>query len=179
MASPLAFPVLSRRNAIFVGGASALLALGNGQPAWAEDAASLEANKTLVQRVFDEVINGGRVALLVELYAPGFVDRDTRTLQGLRPAGLPMPLAEFRALFPHVLVTVDAAVAEGNLVATHETWWDGHPPFPSGRHSVGRTMHLFRIAGGQIVEQRSAGWEWVESLTERVEPIAANPLMSG
>ena len=50
---------------------------------------------------------------------------------------------------------------------------------PAGTHMVGRTMHLFRIDGGAIVEQWSAGWEWLESLIEQRGPGASNPLIAG
>ena len=176
MASSILPTALSRRNAIRVGGAAGLLALGGGHPTRAEDASLLEANKALVQRVFAEVINDGDTDVLAEFYAPGFVNRDTSVRQELRPAGLPLPLAAFRAAFPAVTVTVDAAVAEGDFVATRESWRDRHPS--AGTHLVGRTMHLFRIDAGQITEQWSAGWDWLEPLIERRGPGAANPLMN-
>jgi predicted SnoaL-like aldol condensation-catalyzing enzyme len=169
---------LSRRTAIRLGSGTlaGLLALRGGPAALAADPAHLEANKALVRRVFAEVINAGKTDLLAELYAPGFVNRDTSSRQILRPAGLPIPLDDFRAAFPVVTVTVDSAVAEGNFVATHESWRDRHPP--GGTHLVGRTMHLFRIAGGQIAEQWSAGWEWLDPFVEQRGPGESNPLMN-
>lgn len=177
MASSVASLALSRRNAILVGGATGLLALGGGQTPRANESETLEANKALVRRVFAEVINGGKPEALTELYAPGFVNRDASSPQELRPGGLPLPLADFRAALPAVRVTVDAAVAEGDYVATRESWRDRHPP--GGTHLMGRTMHLFRIAGGQIVEQWSVGWGWLDPVVEGLERAEQNPLMSG
>ena len=169
--------ILSRRNAIHLGGVAVagLLALRGGPVAAAQESGRLDANKALVQRVFAEVINGGKTELLVELYAPDFVNRDTSSRQTPQAAGLPLPLETFRAAFPNVSVSVDTVVAEGAFVATRESWRNGHPP--AGTHVVGRTMHLFRIDGGQIAEQWSAGWEWLLPLIDRRGPGAANPLM--
>src|SRR5687767_15043305 len=118
MASSLAISVLSRRSALLVSGSTGLLALGRGQPARAVDAATLEANKSLVRRVFAEVINVGNAPLLAELYAPKFVNRDVSVWQEPRPAGLPLSLTDFRVALPAVQVMVDSAVAEGDYVAT-------------------------------------------------------------
>ena len=54
---------------------------------------------------------------------------------------------------------VDVEIAEGDLVATRKTWRGDHPG--GGSHLLGRTIHLFRIADGQIAEEWSAGWEWL------------------
>ena len=177
MASSIPLTIISRRSTIRLGGAAGLLALEGRLSARAEDVSPLEANKAQVRRLFAEVINGGNAELLSELYAPVFVNRDTSSRQAPRPAGLPVTLAEFRAAFPNVVVTVDTAIAEGDLVATHESWRDTHPP--AGMHLVGRTMHLFRIDSGVIVEQWSAGWEWLGPLSERDGTEMSNPLMTG
>ena len=172
----MASSVLTRRNAIRIGGATGLLALGGGQPARADESETLEANKALVRRLFAEIVNGGDEQLLAELYAPEYVNRDVSTWQEPTPGGLPLSLGDFRAALPTVQVTVEAAIAEGEYVATRESWSDWHPP--AGTHLVGRTMHLFRIAGGQIVEQWSAGWGWLEPVVKGLEQAERNPLMS-
>jgi predicted SnoaL-like aldol condensation-catalyzing enzyme len=177
MASSIPQTIISRRRTIRLGGVAGLLALEGRFSARAEEGSPLEVNKALVRRLFAEVVNSGNTDILPELYAPVFVNHDTSSRQAPRPAGLPVTLAEFRAAFPNVVVTIDSAVAEGDLVATHESWRDTHPP--AGMHLVGRTMHLFRIDGGVIVEQWSAGWEWLGPLTEQDGQAMSNPLMTG
>jgi predicted SnoaL-like aldol condensation-catalyzing enzyme len=171
--------LLSRRTAIRFGGGSlvGMLASHAASDVAAGESPHLEANKALVRRVFDQVINGGQAEMLAELYVPGFVDHDTWSLQTPRPAGLPMMLEAFRTLFPAVQATIDAAVAEGNIVAAHVTWRDRHPP--AGTHVVGHTMHLFHIAGNQIADERNVGWQWLEPITGRHEPGLGNPLIGG
>lgn len=179
MSTPRIATSLPRRAAIRLGGGSlvGLLAVHAASDVAAEEYQNLEANKALVRRVFDQVVNGGQAEMLAELYAPGFVDRDTWSLQLSRPAGLPMTLEDFRTVFPAVQATVDAAVAEGDVVAAHVTWRDRHPP--AGTHVVGGAMHLFHIAGGQIAEERNVGWQWLEPITGRLEPGLGNPLIGG
>jgi predicted SnoaL-like aldol condensation-catalyzing enzyme len=125
----------------------------------------LDANKTLVHRVFEEAVNGGDVTVIGEVYAPNSVDRGTWARHMPGPAGMPLTIDQFHAEFPDVTVTVDPAIAEEDLVATFATWRGAHPP--AGTHVVGRTMHLFRISNGQIIEQWSAGWDWLAQLGYR------------
>ena len=176
MSSCSSDPTLSRRTAVRLGsaGLAAALATQASGSAQARDLSTLEANKAIARRLFDVGVNNGDEALTAALYAPDYVDRDAwaRLMPG--PAGMPVPLDEFRAAFPDVTVTVDAVVAEEDLVATRETWRGIHPP--AGTHVVGRTMHLFRIANGQIVEEWSTGWEWLALRGYRPEPRPRNPL---
>jgi predicted SnoaL-like aldol condensation-catalyzing enzyme len=179
---------LNRRGAFRLGGAGLAVALTTHglHAAEAQARSTLEANKGLVHRIFAEAINGGNVAVVAELYGPALGDsvratryqpgsvRATRYLPG--PAGLPLPVDEFTTEYPDVSATVEDIIAEGDLVATRVTWRGTHPP--AGTHVVGRTMHLFRLANEQIVEEWSSGWEWLASADEAPEPDPANPLIS-
>jgi predicted ester cyclase len=164
--------ILNRRTAVRLcsGGLAAALATCGPRPTRAADSATLEGNKAIARRVLEEMLNGSNAAVLEELYATDFVNRGTWTRQLQGPGGLPMKLEEFQTEFPNVTVTVDALVAEGDLVAARATWHDTHPP--AGTHVVGRTMHHFRIVNGQISEQWSVGWEW---LTQRDRVSTARP----
>lgn len=168
-------PILTRRTAVRLGtgGLAAALVAPGRRSAQAADAATLEANKTIVRRLFAEAVNGGNEAVIAELYIPEFVGpHHARHLP--RPAGMPLPIDEFHTVFPDVYVTVEDAVAEGDLVATRVTWRGTHPP--AGTHVEGRTMHLFRIVKGQISEQWSTGWEWRAQCGYRSVPQPTNPL---
>ena len=169
-------PTLNRRTAVRLGsaGLAAAVSAGGQRSAAALEHTALEANKAIARRVFDDVFNERNVAALEELYAPDVVDRGAWARHMPGPAGMPVTLDRFHALFPDVTVTVDVAIAEDDLVATRETWRGTHPP--AGTHVVGRTMHIFRIANEQIVEQWSTGWEWLAHLDYRSESRPANPL---
>jgi ketosteroid isomerase-like protein len=168
-------PTLSRRRAVRLGSASlaATLELRGNRSIAAADQPSLEANKDIARRVFEEGFNHRNQAVLQEVYAPDFVDYGTWARQMPGPAGMPITGDEFHALFPDVIATVDGAIAEGNLVAARVTWRGTHPP--AGTHLVGQTMHLLQVENGQIVAQWSAGWEWLAPYLQRL-PSPDNPL---
>ena len=172
-------PTLSRRRAVRLGGAglAATIATGGRRSAKARDQRGLEANKAIVRRVFEEGFNRGSRAALEEVYAPDVVDDGAWARRTPGPAGLPITSDEFQALFPDLVVTVDGAIAEGDLVAARVTWWGAHPP--AGVHAVGRTMHVFHIESGRIVAQWSAGWDWLAPYSpSRLSPPANPPVVS-
>ena len=137
------------------------------------DVTTLEANKALVRRLFAEAVNGGNIAVIGELYAPAVLKRrPAGQLPG--PGGMPLPIDQFHALFPDVSVTVESTIAEDDFVATRAIWRGTHPP--ADAHVVGRTMHMFRIANEQIIEQWSTGWEWLIRRDYRLEPRPSQPL---
>jgi len=169
-------PTLNRRSAVHLGscGLASALAVRGIRSTVAQQSQTLEANKALGRRVFEEAINGRNGAVIAELYAPAFVDRGTWARQMPGPAGMPRTIDQFHDQFPDVTVTVDMAVAEDDLVATMATWHGTHPP--AGTHLVGRTMHIFRITNEQIVEEWSTGWEWLTQHDDHSIPRTRNPL---
>lgn len=170
----------SRRTAIALGGAGlfAVTVLATIRDAQAKPSTSLEANKALVRRVFEDVINEGRVGTITALYAPAFFDPTRPARRFPHVAGMPLPLDEFRAVLPGIVATVEEMVAEGDLVATHAAWRGSHPP--AGTHIEGQTMHLSRIVNGRISEEWSIGWDWlshyVKTNERDVTAYAACPL---
>jgi predicted SnoaL-like aldol condensation-catalyzing enzyme len=166
---------LSRRGAVRLGGVglAATLALSGRRLVAAAEQPSLEANKDVARRLFEEGFNHRNQALLHAAYAPDFVDHGTWVRQMPGPAGMPITSDECHARFPDVFVTVDDAIVEGDLVAARVTWHGTHPP--AGTHVVGRTMHFFQMEHGQIVAQWSTGWEWLAPYLQR-SPSPDNPL---
>jgi predicted SnoaL-like aldol condensation-catalyzing enzyme len=179
MSSRISTSKLTRRNAVRLGGASLAVAVAAREHgvAAAPDQATLDANKAIARRVLEEAFNGRNGTAIQELYAPNCVDRGAAVRQMPGPAGLPLTIDDFQTLFPDVTVTVDAVIAEGEFVSTRATWHGTHPP--AGTHVVGRTMHCFHLANGQIVEQWSVGWDWLDKLTGRPAPRPGNPLIVG
>ena len=169
---------LSRRRALALGSASlsaALLAAGDQAAMAADTTPALERNRALVQRLFDDGVNGGDDHLITTLYAPGPASEGTAG-EPAAVAGMPIFLPELHRAVPGVQATVEALVAEAALVAARVTWRAPHPP--GGAHIVGETLHLFRIEGGQIVEQWAAGWEWLEARGVHTLCTPANPLLN-
>jgi steroid delta-isomerase-like uncharacterized protein len=82
-----------------------------------------EPNKTVVRRLVEEVLNGGRIELVDELYAPNLAAAAKRWI------------TPFRSAFPDLHMQIVDLIAEGDKVvgrflcsATHQGTWRGYPP---------------------------------------------------
>jgi predicted ester cyclase len=100
--------------------------------------------KALVRRLVDEVLNGGRLDVIDELYSPNLAEKARAWI------------APFRASFPDVDMTVLDLVAEGDTVvgrftcsATHQGDWLGHAPTGRRFENVDE-VSIFRIVNGKI-----------------------------
>jgi predicted ester cyclase len=83
---------------------------------------SLEGNKALVRRFYEEVWNRSNVDVANEVFADGYVRHDLRPSEA-KPggAGQVRIAADFRRAFPDLAFRVDLMVAEGDLVAARWT----------------------------------------------------------
>lgn len=105
----------------------------------------IERNKDTVRRLVDEVLNGGRLDVIDELYAPELADEAKAWI------------APFQRSFPDMRMEVIELVAEGDLVvgrftcsATHTGNWLGNAP--TGRRFEGiDEVSFFRFQDGRIV----------------------------
>jgi len=118
---------------------------------------SAEENKQVCLRFVNEVINGGNLDAIDELFASNYVNH-------MAPPGLPTgPEGEkqftmmFFSAFPDGKITVEDVLAEGEKVAsryiysaTHKGNFIGIPP--TGKRFTVSGVNVFRVAGGKIVE---------------------------
>jgi predicted ester cyclase len=114
-----------------------------------------ETNKATVRRLIAEVLNGGRLDVIDELYAPGLAPGARRWI------------APFRASFPDVHMEVVDLIAEGDQVvgrfrcsATHLGEWLGHAPTGRRFERVDE-VSIFRFRDGRIVH----AWSLEDSLS--------------
>ena len=116
-----------------------------------EATADPAANKALVRRFFEEVFNRGNLAAVDELWIPGRLEGGKRAVEHLRTA------------FPDYHRTIEAQVAEGDLVVTRWTMRGTHRgPYrsralqrtlaPTGRRVEVPAIGIHRLADGRIVE---------------------------
>src|SRR3989304_2707581 len=88
---------------------------------------SKEQNKALLSRIIKEVFNQGKISLIDDLLAPGFVEHEEL------PPGIPtgreavkQHCTLFRSAFPDLKVTIDDTLAQGDKVAVPGTWRGSH-----------------------------------------------------
>jgi len=110
---------------------------------------SLEANKQLIQRLFEEVINNYRTELLDELFLSG----------SLIAASFKDTVVLVRTAFPNARVTIDHLLAEDDQVAVVFTVtgentgpFMGHPP--TGQSILFSGIHYYQIRNGRILTAR-------------------------
>jgi len=122
---------------------------------------TLEQNKALVQRWFDEVWNKGRADAIDEMMAPdavvhGLSDDDmSSTLIG--PVGFKPFHETFRGAFPNIQVIVEDLIAEGDKVAVRCSvrgrHTGDHLGVAASRALVEFTgISIVRVKDGKIVE---------------------------
>jgi ketosteroid isomerase-like protein len=125
---------------------------------------SVEENKALVRRYFEEIDETGDVSVLDRYVSPGFVDH--YPAPGCTPdlAGLRLAFEMFRtgSPGPHRL---DDVIAEGDKVVVRVTGEGVHSGElfgipPTNRHFTATGITILRIAGGKIVER----WAEVDML---------------
>jgi predicted ester cyclase len=116
-----------------------------------------DPKKTVYRRFVEEVINGGDIDVVEELFSPDYVDHSAPPGAPGGLEGVKMIPRMFRGAFPDLHFTIDEMVSEGDVVATRVT---GHGTQngqfmalpPSGREATWASMGFFRVADGKIVE---------------------------
>ena len=118
----------------------------------------LEKNKRIVRRYFDEVLNQRDLTVIDASFAPDFVSHLNTEDVGLDI--YTQAIKRYHLVFPDLHVTIEAQIAEGDMVATR---WKARGtqqgPFgsipPTGKEVTVTAMHFHRLADGKIVEH----WE--------------------
>lgn len=112
-------------------------------------------NKALVQRFYQEVVNGGNLVLADRLLAPDFTEHFNPGGSGIE--GFKQFVTRLGVAFPDLNITIEDLIAEGDKVvarvtvrATHLGTFMGR--FPATGKSVTFTgIDIFQIAAGKIV----------------------------
>ena len=126
----------------------------------------MEANKDCIRRVFEEVLNGGKLSVLDTLIGAAYVDHNPSPGQPEGAAGVKGKVETLRAAFPDVRFALEDVVAEGDLVAARYSWRGTHKGEaylgipPSGKSIFVRGMDFYRLRDGKIVEH----WDNIDEL---------------
>jgi steroid delta-isomerase-like uncharacterized protein len=128
-------------------------------------AGPLDRNKRVVERIWDELVNGGRLEALDALVSRDFIDH--APLPGLPSDlnGLRQRLQILHRAFPDFRSTIIDLVAEGDKVVafvlsegTHREDFAGVPA--TGRPFAMQEIQILRIVDGKMVEH----WQVVDLL---------------
>jgi predicted ester cyclase len=119
-----------------------------------------DANKDIVRRWVDEMINQGRLDVADDVCSPELTHEAKEWV------------APFRASFPDVTMRTVTLLAEGDQVvgrftcsATHLGAWLGHPPTGRRFEDIDE-VYFFRLSEGRIVEM----WG-IEDTAERLRQL--------
>jgi predicted ester cyclase len=118
---------------------------------------SIDANKRLICRFIDEVINTGNLDALSVFVADQIIDHNAGPEHPPGIEGYKQHLRGVHSTFPDFQLTIEAQIAEGDLVVTrvigrgtHQGAWLGIRP--RGTAVVVTGINIDRLADGKIVE---------------------------
>ena len=118
----------------------------------------------LVERLVDEVVNGGRIDLIDELFSPDFAPTAREWFGAFRSA-----FPDLRMEVVDVVACGDRVVARFACSATHSGRWRGHEPTGRRFERVDE-VYFFHVAGGKI----AGGWG-IEDNVARLEQLGLLP----
>jgi steroid delta-isomerase-like uncharacterized protein len=122
--------------------------------------------KTIIKRLFDEVINGRDLDVLDEIVSDDYVDYSPVPGLPAGRAGVKAKLEGFYAAFPDMEFVLEDLVAEGGTAAAR--WhWEGTQKGafmgidPTDRKVSVKGMDFYRVSEGRIKEH----WDNVDTLS--------------
>ena len=122
---------------------------------------SQDANKLLVRRFIEEIVNTGDVDRIGEYVSPNYVEvhEGTRHLIGIE--GAKAHVVGVRQTYANLHLTIQQQIAEGEWVATcitargtHKGSWLGMKP--TGKPVAFTGVNVDRVVDGRIVEHGGA-----------------------
>jgi predicted ester cyclase len=114
-------------------------------------------NKAQFRRAYEELLNGGNLAVAEDLVAPEFLNHEAPPGRNRGPESMRGLATMLRTAFPDLHFTIEELVAEGDTVAgrltmsgTHRGPLMGMPP--TGRSARQDHMHFVRFQNGKTIE---------------------------
>jgi steroid delta-isomerase-like uncharacterized protein len=112
------------------------------------------ANRAVIQRFIEEVLNQQKLAVAKEIVAENFVELDPFPGQGPGRQGLKDVLAVFIAGFPDMHWTIEEQIAEGDKVMTRFTWTGSQQGAFMGIPATGKQVKVKGVVIDRVVD----GW---------------------
>ncbi|UCF36180.1 MAG: ester cyclase [Acidobacteriota bacterium] len=122
---------------------------------------SIEENKRLVRRYYEEVVNTGNVEDIAEFISPDYVEVHVNKRYSLGLEGATKHVLGVRETFPDLHLTVERQIAEGDWVVTQVTAHGTHQGSWMGMKPTGKTVEITsvnvdKVVDGRIVEHGGA-----------------------
>jgi len=116
---------------------------------------SVEQNKKIVHRMFDEVMNKKDFSLVREFVADNYVNHDMPGAVG--PEGMKKMIENFFDGFPDMRIRLDEVIGDGDSVATRGEWTGTHSGNFMGIAATGKKVKVkfidfWRLENGKAVE---------------------------
>ncbi|MBX3056832.1 MAG: ester cyclase [Anaerolineae bacterium] len=115
----------------------------------------LRENKSIVERFYSEVVNGGNLALANELMAHDYIEHGNPAGSGIE--GFKQFVSGLASAFPDLRITIEELIAEGDKVvarvtvrATHKGTFMGSIP-PTGKEVTFTGVDIFQIGDSKII----------------------------
>jgi len=127
---------------------------------------SVEENKAIARRIFEEIWNKRNLDLIGETFATNFVRNDPASadLSGpIGPEGFKQVVNVYVSAFPDHHFTPESIIAEGDMVVTRWTATGTHKGElagipPTGVYAAVTGISIYQIADGKVVEEWS-NWD--------------------
>ncbi len=119
---------------------------------------SIESNRKLMRRYFEEVWNQGNISVLDEIIDPSFINHTPSTPEPIMgPDDLKPVVIILRAGFPDLKFTIEDEIYEGDKVVVRCTMQGTHLGHlfgipPTGKFMRVNQIQIDRIVGDKIVE---------------------------
>jgi predicted ester cyclase len=123
---------------------------------------SKEANKRLVRRYLEEVVNTGNLDALPQFISPDYVEVHNNTRHAVGLEGAIQHILGVRETYPDLHLTVEQQIAEGEWVVTRVTARGTHRGgawlgmAPTGKPVELTAVNIDRVVDGRIVEHGGA-----------------------
>jgi predicted ester cyclase len=118
---------------------------------------SIEENKAIEQRIWEELLDGGRTEKMNELIATDYVYHGPGGLELKGIEGLKKFITWLHTSFPNIHFTLDDLIAEGDRVVT---FWTMKGTHKSNKQAELQGIIISRFVNGKVVES----WEVFDRL---------------
>ncbi|HEY3344575.1 MAG TPA: ester cyclase [Anaerolineaceae bacterium] len=118
---------------------------------------NIDQNKELLRRFSAEILNQGNMVVADQIIAPDYLNHNPVPGQAPGLEGFKRSITSMRMAFPDLNETIEAIIAEGDLVSvrathrgTHEGTYMGVPG--TNRSVIIPTMYFVRVVNGKITD---------------------------